>query len=710
MSISAKAPETETLRIARVYAALGWSVVPVSPGNKLPAVEWARFQHDPADDAQLEDWFSIGGYGIGLVQGAVAGTIVLDFDGETGQETRQRLEREHGDFPNTVEALTPGGGCHVVLDHPGRPVPTVRKLLPGMDVRGDGGFIVAHPSQHVNGRRYEWDLDHHPEEVAVAACPEWVATLVCDAAPMGGSGQDEPMVHHLRPGPLGMSENVIADGRETYMRDTVLAVLRELRDTLQRLPTEAELFDAVWPQYSRKVDLTRPGRGANEVRAKCRYTLARVMAGIVKLAPMAAAPVEPAAEAQHDPETGELILFPATPLAGMDLDHIPPRAWLYGRELLKGFVSLLGSPGGVGKTAYALAVLFSIAANRALLSPSSIKVSPYLAVHKPGPAWYYNLEDPADEMRRRIKALLMFHKLTTSDLQHPVYIDSGRDRALIVTRRDERGNLIAHPVVDALVAELVRRGIVLLVVDPFVQSHTAIENRNEEMNLVMALWGQVAHQAGCAVWLVHHFRKGGEGGDSEAFRGAGAIQGAARVMSTLSAMSIEEASKLGIEPDQRRQFVRLDNAKANMAPSADRAEWYRLASVNINNGTDAYPDGDSVQAIQSWDPPSPWEGLSWATIARVLSTIQEGPSPDERYALNKQARDRWAGHVVKDLAGKTDGQASAILKAWVENGVLEVGQYASPAQKGGLTGCVSVNKARATEMQRTANPGAPDDF
>ena len=412
---------------------------------------------------------------------------------------------------------------------------------------------------------------------------------------------------------------------------------------------------------------------------------------------------------QHDPATGEIIPFPATPLSSLDLDNIPPREWLYGRELLRGFVSVMGSPGGVGKTAYTLSAGFSVACNRSLLAPPLTVPGPFLRVHKAGPVWFYNLEDPSDEMRRRIKALLMHHHLSVHDLAHPVYVDSGRDRPLVITHRDERGTLIARPVVEDLVAELKRRGIVLLVVDPFVQSHTAEENRNEEMNLVMALWGQVAHRAQCALWLVHHFRKGGQGGDSEAFRGAGAIQGAARVMSTLSAMSIEEAGKLGIEPEQRRQFIRLDNAKANMSPSADRAEWYKLVSVSINNSSTEYPDGDSVQVIEPWEPPSPWDGLGWATINRVLQMIQDGPSPGEKYAFGKQAKDRWAGRVLVSEAGKTDGQAAAIIKTWIENGLLEQGQYSSPSQRGALTGCVSVNTTKLAEMKAGAAGTSSND-
>lgn len=705
MSVSQPEHSSNQLELARFYAKLGWSVVPVRPKEKIPSVPWAQYQREAAPDGQLQDWFSVGGFGIGLVQGAAAGTIVLDFDGEEGLATRAKLEQQHGPFPNTVEALTPGGGCHVLLRHPGRYTPTRKGLLPGFDVRGDGGFIVAHPSVHYTGRRYEWDIDHHPDDVSVAPCPAWVADLICDEALAPDAGT--AMIAAVRPGMLSMPEHVISDGRETYMRNTVLAVLSDLHAELGRLPTVEQLFEASWSQYSRKVDFSRPGRGKDEVMAKCRYTLARAAAGLVSIKPKPdmgipiSEQIQPVSKPlEHDPETGEIIAFPATPLRSLDLALIPPRPWLYGRELLRGFVSVLGSPGGVGKTAFTHAVGVSVALNRPLIAHDLQKTSAFQSVHHQGAVWFYNLEDPSDELRRRMKALILHHHIDFDQIADIVFVDSGRDRPLIVTKRDERGTIVAHPVVSDLVAELLRRNIALFVVDPFVQSHTAEENRNEEMNAVMSLWSQVAHLAKCAVWLIHHFRKGGQGGDADSFRGAAAIQGAARVMSTLSTMTPDEASKLGVEPEYRRQYVRMDNAKANMAPAADKAEWYHLVNVQIGNTQDAdYPDGDHVQTIEPWEPPSAWEGISWATIETILTRLKAGPSADERYAAAKQSKDRWAGHVIVEVAQKTEGQAATIIKAWIDSGVLEQGVYSSPSRKGSLTSCVSVNAQKAAEMR-----------
>lgn len=415
-----------------------------------------------------------------------------------------------------------------------------------------------------------------------------------------------------------------------------------------------------------------------------------------------------AEEAGQEAPTEE---FEATPLSALDLDHIPPRQWIYGRELVRGFVSVLASPGGVGKTAYSMTVGTSVAWGKPLLSPTNIgKVSADCTVHKQGKIWFYNLEDPMEEMRRRIKAIIQHHEVPLIEVANNIFIDSGRDRSLIIAIRAKSGDLIASPIVELLVKELKRRKIDVLVVDPFVQSHSAEENRNEEMNLVMSLWGRVANEAGCAVWLVHHFRKGGKGGDGESVRGAGAIQGAARSMFTLSGMSTEEADKLGVKDDERWQYIRHDNAKQNMAPPAGHAVWMRLANVPLNNATADYPLGDFVQAVEPWTPTSAWSGLPWDIIERILTAVEQGPSPGEFYAGAKQARDRWVGHVLVEIAHLTEGQALSIIKTWRENGVLEDAQYLSPAQKGGKTGCVRINGIKVFEMrQQYANQSSVDE-
>ncbi len=113
---------------------------------------------------------------IGLVTGEVSGVVVLDVDPRHGGEVSlEELEKEHGPLPETVTSQTGSGGLHLLFSHPGLRVPNSAGALgPGLDVRGDGGYIVAPPSLHACGRRYTWDGALHPLTMKPAPMPVWL--------------------------------------------------------------------------------------------------------------------------------------------------------------------------------------------------------------------------------------------------------------------------------------------------------------------------------------------------------------------------------------------------------------------------------------------------------------------------------------------------------------------------------------------------------
>ncbi|HPA14154.1 MAG TPA: bifunctional DNA primase/polymerase [Desulfobacterales bacterium] len=132
---------------ALYYLSLGWSVIPVRPKDKRPAVRWLEYQHRQPREDEISRWFDRWpGDNIGIITGRISGPVVIDIDSKYGgDQSLSRLEQENGSLPCTIEAVTGGGGRHIYYAHPGGVIYNKIAFAPGIDVRGDGGYVVAHP-------------------------------------------------------------------------------------------------------------------------------------------------------------------------------------------------------------------------------------------------------------------------------------------------------------------------------------------------------------------------------------------------------------------------------------------------------------------------------------------------------------------------------------------------------------------------------------
>ena len=155
---------------------------------------------------------------------------------------------------------------------------------------------------------------------------------------------------------------------------------------------------------------------------------------------------------------------------------------------------------------------------------------------------------------------------------------------------------------------------------------------------------------------------------------------------------------MGVDPQARRRFVRIDNVKANMAPPASGAEWVELKSVRLGNQTDEYPEGDEVQVAVKWKPPCVWENVSEDEIRAIFCRLEAGLEKGDRYSKRAQDKDRWAGRVIFEvIPDKTEAQAKEMLKTWIQNRRLEEREYLSTAQRKPRKGLFVVKKPEADE-------------
>lgn len=163
------------LQAACDYLARGWSVIPIRPGSKQPLVPWAEFQSRRATVAEVEGWFQRWpDAGVGIVTGKVSNLIVLDQDNPEALDGRE--------CPLTPVAQT-AQGYHWYFAHPGGVVRNFARRVPGLDLRADGGYVVAPPSRHPSGREYTWAAGFAPEEAPPAPCPAWLRDLLRDKPP-----------------------------------------------------------------------------------------------------------------------------------------------------------------------------------------------------------------------------------------------------------------------------------------------------------------------------------------------------------------------------------------------------------------------------------------------------------------------------------------------------------------------------------------------
>jgi Bifunctional DNA primase/polymerase, N-terminal len=110
-------------------------------------------------------------YNIGIRTGIISGVFVLDIDGSNGAFSLADLERKHGPLPRTLTFTS--AGCHFWFKCD-RPIKTsVGQIATGIDIRGDGGIVVAPPSIHETGAIYRWSNESTP----IAGAPAWLIEL-----------------------------------------------------------------------------------------------------------------------------------------------------------------------------------------------------------------------------------------------------------------------------------------------------------------------------------------------------------------------------------------------------------------------------------------------------------------------------------------------------------------------------------------------------
>lgn len=312
---------------AMFYRSLGWRVLKLKHNEKVPATEHGV--HDATTDPiEIKRLFGNGAKAnIGIAMGG--GLVALDVDGDDGEESIVALERKFGALPETVMQKTVRGWHHIYTVPAGvRLGNTAGKLGPGLDTRGEGGYIVVEPSTNGTGGYWAFSVDHDPEDMPLAEIPaDLVRLLTADSAPAA------PVVGGvIREGQRNdrLFREAASLRRRGHSGDAILAVLRVLN-----------------------LAECNPPLGEAELQS--------IAGSSVRYAPATVAPVVQVGEGQSVPAVATAFRPVLGSGRAMMAEAIPIRKWLMRDLLPMGSLAMLVGGPKIGKSYLAMRIMYDIA-------------------------------------------------------------------------------------------------------------------------------------------------------------------------------------------------------------------------------------------------------------------------------------------------------------------------------------------------------------
>lgn len=611
-------------QIALFYAKRGWPVFPCNPENKSPLVA-GGFKSATTDEAVIWFWWTQHPNAmIGIPTGVASGLAVLDVDVKNGHDGVASLKRL-GQPPTTWTVKTPSGGLHYIFKYdPQRPLSnSIGKLGDGLDVRGEGGYIIAAASVDAQGRAYS-TIEH--AEPAIA--PDW---LYGPRRPISERATEGlRLATALEPSAIKPADSQAAFTREV---DGVRCAVPGTRNqTLNNAAFKLGQFVGVGA-----LGLTECEQALTEAANACGLIKDDGLRAVIKTinSGLTAGIAKPRViqNTQALVANDEAVpLIEAKPFVWKPASQAPKRQWLYGSFLMRGTLALTVAPGGVGKSMLSIVEALSMATGHGKLHDF---------VHRRCRVWLFNLEDSDDELERRFLGACKLYSIGKPNLEGYLFVNSGHGTPLVIAHQDKNGLTIAKPVVEALMTEITSKGVDVVIIDPFVSCHQANENDNNAIDAVAKTWAAIANRTGCAIHLVHHSRKTNGGPvDVEDSRGASALMNAVRSARALNPMTKSQAQEAGIE-DGHWSFVQISDGKANFAPRADKSKWFKLESVDLGNGGLGNLElGDRVGVPVTWSWPEPTKLSDVDRVAILKHLETAGP-----WRKDQQAK-AWVGYGV----------------------------------------------------------------
>lgn len=200
---------------------------------KRPCIsDWKAYQDRLPTKEEVTHWFTLNPLAnIAIITGAISGIVVFDLDSRHAIEYAD----EQGGFPDTVKVKT-RKGYHLYMRHPGIDIRnTVNKNL-DIDIRADGGYVAAPPSQHGSGHYYEWEEGFSIFQIDPAPCTPWMKEYLDDICKTEAfeKKKNAGFVHDTK-GTIGVDESVVqaAANSKTHKPEMQESKKDEYLDLLQ---------------------------------------------------------------------------------------------------------------------------------------------------------------------------------------------------------------------------------------------------------------------------------------------------------------------------------------------------------------------------------------------------------------------------------------------------------------------------------------------
>jgi AAA domain len=356
---------------------------------------------------------------------------------------------------------------------------------------------------------------------------------------------------------------------------------------------------------------------------------------------------------------------------------ILPRDWVIPGLLMLKQVTVIVAPSGAGKSLLTIQVGIACAHNRPWAGwrpRSQFRVL------------FINTEDDIDEMKRRLAAAARTMTNIDQNMLADEFLIAEPVEGMVVARFDNRTKtLVRTPLLEKVIETILLNKISVVFVDPFAETFEGDENSNSELKWAGMLWREVARRTNAAVCLIHHTKKYSTGmaGDVDAARGAGALIGIARIVSTLFPMTKQEAEIMLEEEGEREkrlQYLRYDDAKANLNLVSSVAKWFRKESFLLANARpDKKQPADEVGALVPWKPKAVLDGIAEIQITEFFKRLdfglcdKDGKPTGEFWTLdsrkqNEQEVSRYVGDFIMKFFKVQYPRALRMIEYWKKLG------------------------------------------